>query len=151
MFKSIHILYPVFYVFCWRVIQKYSEKARCGHTTAFVRRTYILKKKYLFCFDKYCFFLHIFVVSFFFFSPFFSDDKYHVIDIVLCVFVLLLCVLSLSSAWIVIYMFNNIKWGPRDAILSSRHRYPERNDVFSNNFIICLIKYWKQWYRFSKF
>lgn len=66
MFKSIHIIYPVFYVFCWRVIQKYSEKARCGHTTAFVRRPYILKKKYLFCFDKYCFFLHIFVVSFFF-------------------------------------------------------------------------------------
>lgn len=150
MFKSIHILYPVFYVFCWRVGNPEifrESKMRSHHSLC--QATVNIKKKYLFCFDKYCFFLHIFVV-FFFFSPFFSDDKYHVIDIVLCVFVLLLCVLSLSSAWIVIYMFNNIIWGPRDAILSSRHRYPERNDVFSNNFIICLIKYWKQWYRFSK-
>lgn len=67
MFKSIHILYPVFYVFCWRVGNPEifrESKMRSHHSLC--QATVNIKKKYLFCFDKYCFFLHIFVVSFFF-------------------------------------------------------------------------------------
>lgn len=136
MFKSIHILYPVFYVFCWRVGNPEifrESKMRSHHSLC--QATVHIKKNIYFVLTNIAFFF-IFLSSRFF-SPFFSDDKYHVIDIVLCVFVLLLCVLSLSSAWIVIYMFNNIIWGPRDAILSSRHILREMT-----SFIIILLFVW---------
>lgn len=137
MFKSIHILYPVFYVFCWRVIQKYSEKARCGHTTAFVRRPYILKKIFILfwqilLFSSYFCRLVFFFLLFFRMTNIMSSILFSVFLYYYCVF--LVCLLLELS-----FICSIISYGVPETL-----SYPQDKGILKGmtSFLIILLFVW---------
>lgn len=137
MFKSIHILYPVFYVFCWRVIQKYSEKARCGHTTAFVRRPYILKKNIYFVLTNIAFFF-IFLSSRFFFLLFFRMTNI-MSSILFSVFLYYYCVFLVCLLLELSFICSIISYGVPETL-----SYPQDIGILKGmtSFLIILLFVW---------
>lgn len=137
MFKSIHILYPVFYVFSWRVIQKYSEKARCGHTTAFVRRPYILKKNIYFVLTNIAFFF-IFLSSRFFFLLFFRMTNI-MSSILFSVFLYYYCVFLVCLLLELSFICSIISYGVPETL-----SYPQDIGILKgmSSFLIILLFVW---------